>query len=83
MLLFENDTGRRGHAKYYLPKDCNIKINGCSVFDQPVHNDLKTYENIQKIALVQEGDYTTGCLLDYLCLKENCKLIDIDPSKQH
>ena len=32
-------------------------------------NDLRTYDNIQKIASSQGDDYTTGCLLDYTCFK--------------
>ena len=32
---------------------------------QPVKNDLKTYENIWKIATDQEDDYLTGCWLDF------------------
>ena len=34
-------------------------------FDQPVRNDLTTFDNIQKIKTGQGDDYTTGCLLDY------------------
>ena len=30
-----------------------------------INNDIKTYENIRKIATGQGNDYTTGCLLDY------------------
>ena len=33
-------------------------------FDQPVKNDLITYENIRKIPNGQGDDYTTGYLLD-------------------
>ena len=39
-------------------------INGRSIFDQPVKNDIKTYENIGKIATGQGDDYTTEYLLD-------------------
>ena len=42
----------------------------------------KTYENIRKIATGQGDDYTTGCLLDYPCLKNHYKMIAIDSSKQ-
>ena len=35
-----------------------------NIFDQPVQNDLRTYDNIQKFATGQGDDYTTGCLLD-------------------
>ena len=38
--------------------------DGSNFFDQPVKNDLRTYDNIPKIEI---DDYTTGCLLDYLC----------------
>ena len=40
-------------------------INGQIFFDQPVKNNLRTYDNIQKIATGQKYDYTNGCLLDY------------------
>ena len=57
-------------------------IDGRNFFDQPIKNDLKTYDNIRKIATGQGDDYTTGCLLDYLYFKKYCKLIAIDLSKQ-
>ena len=63
-------------------KDANIKIDGKNLFDQPINNDFKTYEDIKKIAAGQEDDYTTCCLLDYPYLKENYKMIEIDLSKQ-
>ena len=53
-----------------------------SFFDQPVKNDLRTYDNIKKIASDYGDDYTTGCLLDYPYLKEYYKMIAIDLSKQ-
>ena len=34
-------------------------------FDQPINNDIKTYEKIQKITAAQRDDYTTGYLVDY------------------
>ena len=50
-------------------------------FDQPVKNDKITYGNIRKVATGQ-GDYTTGCLLDYAYFKNYYKMIAIDLSKQ-
>ena len=58
-------------------------INGENLFDQPEKNNKVTYENIRKIAIGQEDDYTTGCLLDYSYFKDNYKMIVIDLSKQH
>ena len=43
-------------------------------FDQPVKNDLTTY-NIQKVAAGQGDNYTTGCSLDYPYFKEHYKMI--------
>ena len=57
-------------------------IDGKNFFDQPINNNIKTYENIRKIATGKGDDYTTGCLLDYSYFKENYKMIAIDLSKQ-
>ena len=56
-------------------------IDGRNFFDQPIKNDLKTY-NIGKIATSEDDDYKTGCLLDYPYFKNYYKLIAIDLSKQ-
>ena len=82
VLSFENSADRTTHTEYFLPKveikDYNVKIGGRNLFDQPVIDDIKTYENITKIATVQGDDYTTGCLLDYSYFKENYTMIAID-----
>ena len=57
-------------------------IDGRNFFDQPIKNDLKTYDNIRKIATGQGDDCTIGCLLDYPYFKKYYKLIAIDLSKQ-
>ena len=46
-------------------------INRKSFFDQPVKNNLITYEKIRKIAIGQRDDYATGCLLDYNYFKND------------
>ena len=77
-MSFVNNTHQTRHIGYLLSKvkrkDHNNMINGQNVFDQPVKNDTRTY-NILKITTGQ-GDYcTTGCLLDFPCLKKlqvNC-----------
>ena len=83
VLSFENENSRTSH---YLPKveikDYNLKFDGINLFDQPVNDDIKTYENIRKIATGQGDDYTTGCLLDYAYFKNYYKMIAIDLSKQ-
>ena len=39
--------------------------DGKSFLDQPISSELKTHENIRKIATGKRDDYTTGCFLDY------------------
>ena len=57
-------------------------IDGKNVFDQPINNMIKTYENIRKITIGQRDDYTTGCLLEHTYFKKCYKMIAIDLSKQ-
>ena len=57
-------------------------INGENFFDQPIKNNKVTYEKIRKIATGQGDDYTTGYLLDYQYVKDYCKMITVDLSKQ-
>ena len=51
-------------------------------FDEPIKNNLTAYDNIQKIAIGQEDNYTTGCLLDYNYFTKYNKMIATDLSKQ-
>ena len=63
-------------------KDCNVMNDGKNFFDQSINSDLKTYENIRKIATAQGDNYTTGCLLDYSYFKDHYNIIAIDLSKK-
>ena len=56
-------------------------IDGQNLFDQPIKNNLRTYDSIRKIATGQRGNYTTGCLLDYKCFKNYYKMTAIDLTK--
>ena len=55
-------------------------IDGQNAFDKAVKNDLRTYDNMWKVATGQEYDYTSGCLLDCPYFKEYYKMIAIDLS---
>ena len=46
-----------------------------NIFDQYIKGDMKTYENIRKVFISQGDNFTTGCILDYLYLEENYKMI--------
>ena len=85
-MSFENESVITLHSECYLPKVeiryYNVKIEGRNIFDQPMNNNIKTYENIRKIVTGQGDDYTTGCLLDYPYFKENYKMTSVDLSKK-
>ena len=82
----ENSDHRTVHTIYYLPKveikNCNVKIDGGNLFDQPTNHNIEIYENIRKIATGQGDNYITECLLDCPSFKENYKLIVTDLRKQ-
>ena len=48
-----------------------------NVFDQPVKYDIRTYDNIPKVATGHGDDYRRGCLVDYPYFKENYKFIAV------
>ena len=45
-----------------------------NLFDQPVKNYIRTYDDIKKITTGNVEDYTTNSLLDYPCFKEIYKM---------
>ena len=83
---FGDDAHQTSYRQYLLP---NVEIKDqcyerCTknLFDQPVNYIISTFGNIWKTATDQEDDYTTGCLLDYVCFKNYYKMIVIDWGKQ-
>ena len=84
VLSLEKENDRKVHTEYHLPKveinDYDVLIDG-NFFDQPVKGDMKTYDNIQKVATDQGDDYTTG-LLDYNNSNKYYKMAAIDLNKQ-
>ena len=65
-------------------KNYNVMIDGQSVFDQPVDNNIRSHNNIRKITSnnIAQGDDYTGCSLDYTYSKKYYKMIAIHLSKQ-
>ena len=86
VLSFEDSAQGTSHKQCFLSttkiKDYNVVIDGQNFFDLPVKNDLRTYDNMRKLATGQRDDYTTGCLLDQNYIKEYYKMKAIDLSKQ-
>ena len=54
------NTGLASYKRYYPLqveiKDYNVMINGENLFDQPVKNNLGTYDNIRKVSTGQVDD---------------------------
>ena len=75
---------RDSFLHYYVPnveiKDFNVLTDGENFFELPVKNEAEAYENIMSMS--RNNDYTTGNFLDFVCFKENYRLVAIDLSKQ-
>ena len=84
-MSFEDKRFQESCKQYFLLtveiKDYNVVIYEKKKFDQPVKNNLRTYDKIKKTAIGQGDDYTNGCLLDYPFLKKY-KLTAMNLSKQ-
>ena len=87
VLSFENKAQRISDKRHYFStveiKNYNVIIDGKSFFDQPVRNNLITYDTIQKIAIDQGDDYTTGCLLDHKYFEKYYTMIAIYLNNKH
>ena len=81
-----NETDIKDNRKYFLPKtkieNYNVLINRRNLYDQPVDDSIKQYDEVRKVSTGQGDDYATGCLLNYAHFKENYRLIVVDLSKQ-
>ena len=81
VLAFDNTNNdpnkgeRNSHRKYFFPKvditNYNVLIDGRNIYDQPINDQKKQYDEIRKIATGKRCDYTTGCLLDCQYFKEH------------
>ena len=87
-----NNTGDDNQAfvdsfkKYFFPRvkieNYNIEIDGKNVYDQPVNDSIKQYNEIRKISTGQGDDHATVCLLDFSYFEETYRLIVVELSKQ-
>ena len=55
-LRKRNTTDRKYYTLAVEIKYYNVKIDGQNLFNQPVKNDLRIYDNIQKFATGQGDD---------------------------
>ena len=70
--MMERHDERTGHTVSFIPfleMKKYVMING--LLDQPVKNNIRTYNNILKITIRQADNYTIGCLSYYLYFNEH------------
>ena len=56
--------------------------DGRNFYVQPVNDLVKQYDEVRKVSTGHGDDYTTGCLLDYVYLKDNYRLVAVGLNKQ-
>ena len=80
-----NEASIKNNRKYFLPRgemeNYNALIDRLLCYDQPINDLIKQYDEVRKVSTGQ-GDYTTGCLLDYAYFNDNYRLTVVDLSKQ-
>ena len=70
LLAYNNDANTisvDSHQRYFLPRikieNYDIEIDERNLYDQPINDLVKHYDEVRKVSTGQGGDYTTGCLL--------------------
>ena len=70
LLAYNNDANTisvDSHQRYFLPRikieNYDIEIDERNLYDQPINDLVKYYDEVRKVSTGQGGDYTTGCLL--------------------
>ena len=80
------EAGIKDNKKYFLPrreiKNYNVLIYGRNFYDRPINDIIKQYNEVRKVSTGYGDNYTTACLLDYACFKDNDRLTAVDLSKQ-
>ena len=61
-----NETGIKNNREYFLPRgkieNYNILIDGRNFYYQTINDLIKQYDEVRKISIGQDHDYTTRCL---------------------
>ena len=64
---FPNNVDKTKHTEDFIPK---VKYYNVMMDGQTLKNDLRTYDNIEKIEVGKGDDYRTGFLIDFTYFKE-------------
>ena len=83
VLAYDNAAGDNrvtadSHRRYFLPRvkieNYNLEIDGRNIYDQPINDLIKQYDEVRKVSPGQGDDYTTGCLLDFAYFKKKLEI---------
>ena len=81
-----NEADIKSNRNYLLSrgeiKNYNVLTDGRNFYDQPINDLVKQYDEVRKVSTGHGDDCTTGCLLDYVYLKDNYRLVAVDLTKQ-
>ena len=62
------------HGRYFLPRvkieSYNSENDGRNLYDQPINDLTKQYDEVRKVSPGQGNDYITGSLLDFVYFKK-------------
>ena len=77
--ITDNDeAGGKNNRNYFLPRakieTYKVLIDGRNFYDQPINDLIKQYDEVTKVSTGEDDDYTTGCLLDHACFKDNYRI---------
>ena len=85
-LAYVIEADIKDNKKYFLPRGeieyYNVLIDETTFYGQPINSLIKQYDGVKKLSTEHGDDYTTGCLLDYVCFKDNYRSIAVDLTKQ-
>ena len=60
-----NKAGIKHNKKYFLPRqkieNYDVLIDGKKIYDQPINDLIKQYDEVRKRSTEQGADYTAGC----------------------
>ena len=60
-----NETVIKDNKKYFLPRgeisNYNVLIDGRNLYDQPIDDLRKQYDEVRKLSTGKGDDYTAGC----------------------
>ena len=73
-----DEAGIKNNKQYFLPRgeinNYNVLIDGRNVYDQPINDLIKQYDDVRKVSKGYGDNYITGSLLDYVYFKDKYRL---------